>query len=144
MQMKIEIMYQFLKATPYSVQMRENTDQKTPNTDTFHVVIINCNLTWKFVASVFIDRNMGALLIFSKICQKSISLADIFQLLKYQAFAFINVLNARKRQQSTGKFRLQKLLLLRFRYAQFSKYTWLLLNALWKITIFRCQSSSFF
>ena len=30
-----------LNISPYSVRMRENTEQKTPNTDTFHAVIIS-------------------------------------------------------------------------------------------------------
>ena len=33
--------YSVLCISPYSVRMRENTEQKTPNTDTFHAVIIS-------------------------------------------------------------------------------------------------------
>ena len=54
---------------------------------------------------------MAAFLIFSKICKKSVLLADIIELQKYLALAFIYLLNAWKRQQGSGKFRLQKLLL---------------------------------
>ena len=32
--------HSILRTSPYSVQMRENTDQKTPNTDTFHAVLL--------------------------------------------------------------------------------------------------------
>ena len=48
-----------------------------------------------------IDRIMAALSIFSKICQKFISLADIFELDKCQGVAFINVLNVRSSQQGS-------------------------------------------
>ena len=57
-----------------------------------------------------IGRNMVILSVFNKISQKSISLTDVFQLHKYQTFAFINELNASKRHQGSVKFRLQKLL----------------------------------
>ena len=57
----------------------------------FLKAIIIYNLTWEFEVSVSIDRKIAALLFFSKICQKSFSLADIFQLHKCQVLAFINV-----------------------------------------------------
>ena len=56
-----------------------------------------------------ISRNMVALSMCSKICQKS--LADIFHFHKYYALTFINVPNARKRQQGSGKLMSRKLLL---------------------------------
>ena len=40
---------------------------------------------------MFIDCEMMILPIFHKVYQKSFSLADIFQLQKYQVLAFINV-----------------------------------------------------
>ena len=54
---------------------------------------------------------MAVFLIFRNHCQKTILLADIFQLQKYQVPAFTNVSNERKKQQDSGKFRLGKLLL---------------------------------
>ena len=54
---------------------------------------------------------MAAGFFFSKICQKSISLADIFKLHKCQVFAFINVSTTIKWQQRSGKFRIWKVLL---------------------------------
>ena len=55
------------------------------------------NFTWKFEVSVSVDRKFAALSIFIEICLKSFSLADIFQLHKYQVLAFINMLTTRKR-----------------------------------------------
>ena len=63
---------------------------------------------------------MAALSIFSNISQKSFSLADIVQLHKYQVLAFINVLTTRKRQQGSGKFRIWKVLMVKWRSFQFS------------------------
>ena len=71
-------------------------------------------------ASLFIDRKMAALSTFSKICQKYFSLADIFQLHKYQVLAFINVPTTRKRQQGSFKFRICKVLIVKWRSFQFS------------------------
>ena len=96
MQMKIAIMchfltinYQFLKAT------------------------IKCNITWKLEASVSIEHKIAALSIFSRICQKSISLANIFQLCKYQVLAFINIPTTSKIKQSSAKFRIWKFLIVK-------------------------------
>ena len=51
---------------------------------------------------------MVILSVFNIIFQKSISLADVFQLHKYQTLGFINAPNASKRHQGSVKFRLQK------------------------------------
>ena len=48
--------------------------------------------------SVSIGREIAALSMFSKICLKSFSLTDIFQLHKYQALVFNNLPTTRKRQ----------------------------------------------
>ena len=57
---------------------------------------------------------MAALSAFSKICQKSFLLADTFQLEKYQILAVINVPTTRKKQQGSGKFRICKVLIVKF------------------------------
>ena len=67
-----------------------------------------------------VDHKMAALSIFSKICQKPFSLTDIVQLHKYQVLAFINVPTTRKRQQGSGKFRIWKVLIVKWRSFQFS------------------------
>ena len=58
-----------------------------------------------------VDHIMAALSAFSKICQKSFLLADIFQVYKYQILAVINVPPTRKKQQGSGKFRICKVLI---------------------------------
>ena len=63
---------------------------------------------------------MTALSILNRIYQKSFLLADIFQLLKYQAFAFINMPARSKREQSSGKFRIWKNLIVKWPSFQFS------------------------
>ena len=63
---------------------------------------------------------MAALSTLSKICQKSFSLDDIFQLHKYQVVAFINVPTIRKRQQGSFKFKIWKVLIAKWRSFQFS------------------------
>ena len=63
----------------------------------FLKTIMNCKLTWKFEASVPFDPEMAAALsVFSKICEKSISLADIFQLHKYQGLSLIQLAHGEK------------------------------------------------
>ena len=57
---------------------------------------------------------MVAFLIFRKICQKCMSLADIFHLHKYQVLAFIIVLSALKKQQGSGKFKVWKVLIVKW------------------------------
>ena len=69
---------------------------------------------------MFGDHKIATLSVFSKICQKSFSLADIVQLQKYQVFAFINVPTTRKRQQGSGKFRIWKFLIVKWWSFQFS------------------------
>ena len=46
--------------------------------------------------------------------------ADIFQLHKYQVLPFVNVPITRKRQQGSGKFRIWKVLIVKWRSFQFS------------------------
>ena len=67
-----------------------------------------------------IDCKIAALSILSKICQNSFSLADIFQLHKYQVLALINVPAIRKRKQGSGKLRVWKVLVVKWRSLQFS------------------------
>ena len=67
-----------------------------------------------------VDHKMAALSIFSNICQKSFSLADIVQLHKYHVLAFIMVLTTRQRQQGSGKFRIWKVLIVKWQSFQFS------------------------
>ena len=85
---------------------------------TINLMIPYHNLTIE--ASVFIDRKMVALSTFSKICQKSFSLVDIFQLRKYQVLAFINVPTTHKRQQGSFIFRIWRVLIVKWQSFQFS------------------------
>ena len=85
------IKYQFLKAT------------------------IKCSLTRRVQASVSIDRKMAALSFYSKICQNPCHWLIIFNFNKYQVLAFINVTITRKRQQGSNKFRIWKVLIVKWR-----------------------------
>ena len=77
-------------------------------------------------------RKVTALSNFSKICQNKFYLANIFQLHKHQTFVFINLCKIRKRQRSSGKFKLGniwltitnslKILRRHFRYFHFPNF----------------------
>ena len=107
MQIKIAMKYQFL------IPILEIKCQ-------FLKVTIKCNFTWKFKASVFTDRKMPGVSIFSEVFQKSFSFADIFQLCKYYLLTFINVPTKHKRQQGSGEFRIWNVLVAKWRSFQFS------------------------
>ena len=62
---------------------------------------------------------MVTLSVFSKVCQKSFSLADIVKFHKYQVLAFVNVSTTRKRKQGSGKFMIWKVLIVKWRSFQF-------------------------
>ena len=92
----------------------------------------------KFLQSYFFgdpfltNEKMAPLLVFRNLCQKPLSLADFFQLHKYQALAFINMSNAHKRQKGKSKLVLEKfgftiivhlkMLLCRIYYLYFSSF----------------------
>ena len=80
----------------------------------------NLTLRERLKLPVSIDREMAALSILNIIYQKSFSLADIFPFHKYQVIAFFNVLATSKRQQSSGKFRIWKVLIVKWPSFQFS------------------------
>ena len=69
---------------------------------------------------MFIDCKMAILPIFHKVYQKSFSLADIFQLQKYQVHLFINVPTTRKRELGSGKFKIWKVLIVNWWSFHFS------------------------
>ena len=76
---------------------------------------------------MFIDHKIATLSIFSKLCQRTFSLADIFQI---HIYAFIAMPNTRKRQQPSSKFRIWKNFECKIASFQFSKkfekrLTWL-------------------
>ena len=57
---------------------------------------------------------MVAFLIFRKICQKSMSSADIFHFHKYQVLAFVIVISTPKKEQGSGKFKIWKVLIVKW------------------------------